>query len=103
MTSVIALMTLAALGLSGTPVHEPVYGGGAYIPLLYSAASPPTRTRPPHVGQIVRCILPPSRYSLSTRRPPSSSLPSRPRSKPVRLSGHDAHARVLAADCELLF
>jgi len=28
----LALTAFAALGLSGTPVHEPVHGRGAYIP-----------------------------------------------------------------------
>jgi len=103
MPQVIALAARAALRISGEPVHEPVHGRGAYIPLLYSAASPPTRTTRPARRADRPLHSAPVRISLSTRRPPSSSLPSRPRSKPVRLSGHDAHARVLGADCELLF
>ena len=31
MTRIIATMALAALGLSGAPVHEPVHGRGVYV------------------------------------------------------------------------
>jgi hypothetical protein len=34
MTRIIALTALTTLGLSGAPVHEPVHGRGAHIPLV---------------------------------------------------------------------
>ncbi len=34
MTRVIALMTLAALGLPGAPVHEPVHAGDRQYPTI---------------------------------------------------------------------